>query len=68
MVEFHLFSVQIAFIHMNDFYQLPKALLWMATLLLLILGFAPAILIIEWAYTFQACSGLNGSNAKAIPI
>jgi hypothetical protein len=51
VAEFHLFSAEIAFIHMNDFYQLPTALLWLATLLLLIIGFAPAILIIEWAYT-----------------
>ncbi len=35
---------------MNDFYRLPKVILWFVTFLLLILGFAPAILIIEWAY------------------
>lgn len=35
---------------MNDFYQLPKTLLWLVTIALLIIGFAPAIFIIEMAY------------------
>jgi len=35
---------------MNDFYKQPKLLQWLEAILLLIIGFYPAILIIEMAY------------------